>query len=473
MDESTLFGTDNIADLVLDGFGLFQKAISGFFDGDFFSGDGTYPAVIISNTVNITPSEYTALGFPNYDARSSRAYKKFKVRIINKRHNPHAMLENPCDLSTAQERCQQNALVASHTTVATNRMVGVGIGALVKIKLDKSPSDTYNLQTAHFLEVLQHNDTGAEILSKEACDSMVTMFEHGENYEPPPEIIINSDLFEWVDKYDAEPVPNKQQNARKIREIEATGFEFQNYVKTFIYLVWRRHGYPITITSGVRSQTEQDGLWKKYQLCLAAKTGNCTPAAKKVGHHGPGLAIDINFNTNGKEINGHTGDIKTPRSMGLSYSDANALWEESGIVKVAREVGLKWGGDFNDPIHFQWTPPKWTAKDFAMHANNKAKPPTSTASQGGSVGRTETLSDHDLQVLDEDLDDFPEELRAAANVGHDPEDDKVSNWYGDVINNAPDPSDLNQNGIPDSSEEYTTADPQFWEEHPDYPYAHQ
>ena len=148
-DHTTLFDSDTVGDTLLDGLGAIKSVISGFFDGDFFSGDGTFPAVVISNPVNISSSEYTALGFLNYDAAASRTYKKFKVRIINKRHNPHAMLENPCDLSTAAERCQQNALIASHTTVATNRTLGIGIGSLVKIQLDKLPNKTFNLQTAH------------------------------------------------------------------------------------------------------------------------------------------------------------------------------------------------------------------------------------------------------------------------------------------------------------------------------------
>ena len=416
---STLFGNDNIGDLVLDRVGIFQKALNGFFDGDFFSGDGTFPAVVISKPVNITPSEYTALGFLNFDANSSRVYKKFKVRIINKRHNPHAMLENPCDLTTAQERCQQNALVASHTTVATNGAGGIGIGALVKIKLDKLPNKTYNLQTAHLLEIMQHNDTGAEILSKEACDSMATMFEHGENYEPPPGVTINSDMFEWADKYDAEPVPNKNNHARHLREIEAKGYGFQYYVKTFFYLVWKRWGYSITITNGVRSKHKQDQLYAAYVACKATGKTNCTPAGKNLGHHGLGLAIDINFNTEGLIVNDRKGNIGSASLMNQSASENKALWEVSGIVAVATEADLQWGGNFNtmyDPVHFQWTPGGWTLKDIAMHAGNNAKPPTSTAAGTGATGRTEVNAEHDLELISEDYESFPDELRGAAAV---------------------------------------------------------
>jgi len=397
--EKSLWDIDNMADLVLDGLGPIKSIVSDFFGGDFFSGDGTYPAVVISKPVDISSSEYTALGFPNYDANSSRNYRKFKVRIINKRNNPHAMLENPCDLSTATELCQQNSLIASHTTVATNQTLGFGIGALVKIKLDKLPNSTFNLQTAHYLELLQPNDTGAQILSKVACDSMSLMFEHGENYEPPPEIVINSDLIEWADKYDAEPVPNKIQHAPFLRAIEARGKLFELHVKAFFYFVWKRKGYSIIITSGVRTQSKQTELYNKYQKCKDSGKTNCTPAGKKLGYHGAGLAIDINFNTNGSTINGKTGNIGTPTLMNQSKADNKDLWLASGIVDIAAEVGLEWGGNFSgrtgyDAPHFQWTPGSWTKKTVEQHAGSSAMAPVSTEVGSGQMGATEVAEAH-------------------------------------------------------------------------------
>ena len=392
--DNSLIDTDNLPDWVLGGIDSVKSVFSSFFDGNFFSGDGVYPAVVISKAVNISPSEYTALGFPNYDSASNRVYKKFKVRIINKRNNPHAMLENPCDLSTATELCQQNSLIASHTTVATHGAAGVGIGALVEIKLDKLPNNTYNLQTAHLVSVLQHNDTGQQILNKEACDSMSLMFEHGESYTPPPEIVVNSDLFEWADKYDAEPVPNKRQHASFLRDIEGRKRMFEVYVKTFFYLVWKRLGYSITITDGVRSQSEQTRLYNAW--VARGRTG--LPAAKLVGYHN-GLAIDMNFNTEGVEVNGVTGTIGSSKLMNQDDAANKALWLKSGIVDIATEVGLTWGGNFKpnqyDPIHFQWNPAGWTLDDVRMHGSNSAAPPISTEAGSGKVGATEVGKDHE------------------------------------------------------------------------------
>ena len=381
--EKSLWDIDNMADLVLDGLGPIKSIVSDFFGGDFFSGDGTYPAVVISKPVDISSSEYTALGFPNYDANSSRNYRKFKVRIINKRNNPHAMLENPCDLSTATELCQQNSLIASHTTVATNQTLGFGIGALVKIKLDKLPNSTFNLQTAHYLELLQPNDTGAQILSKVACDSMSLMFEHGEAYEPPPPIVINSDLIEWADKYDAwSSNPHKNTNKSHLRRIEDAGKGFHYYVKAFFYLAYLKRGYVCYFSgrrASVRNKTDQASLYAATQV----PNYDGPPASKTLGFHGAGLAIDINFDTGDSAIGNVRGNIGSWKVMNMTKAQNKQLWETSGIVDIAvNDVGLEWGGNFTgklgfDPVHFQWLPAGWTKKKVHENANNPSKPPMS------------------------------------------------------------------------------------------------
>ena len=388
--EKNLWDIDNLADLVLDGLGPIKSVVSDFFGGDLFSGDGVYPAVVISNAVNITPSEYTALGFPNFDASADRTYKKFKVRIINKRNNPHAMLENPCDLSTAMELCQQNSLIASHTTVATHGAKGIGIGTLVEIKLDKLPNDTYNLQTAHFQRVLQPNDTGHQILSKAACDSMSRMFEHGEAYEPPPEITISSDLLEWADKYDAGSVPQKGNHAKHLREIEQAGWGFHFYVKAFFYLAWSRHGIEIIFTPGA-SGVRTAGTQKRLQNKTKVSGYDGLPAAK-TSLHMIGSAMDINFKLPaGKSVNGQSGWIGSHKATGETPSQNKQTWEMSGLVSLGVEVGLEWGGNFKhyDPVHFDRRPPGVTNETIRMHAGGAPPPMRFGAGSDDPLGESQ------------------------------------------------------------------------------------
>jgi len=469
-------GLDNIGDWILGAKDLVQNVFSGFFDSNGFGGVHEFPAVVISNPVTIGPSEYAALGFENEDASSDRNYKKFKVRIINKRNNPHILLEDPCDLSATQELCQQNALVASHTTIVTNQSIGIGIGSLVRIKLDKLPNKTFNLQSGRFLELLQRNETGAQVLSKRACDSMAIMFEHGESYEPPPTIIIDSDTFYWAQKYDEDPdVPNKRQHTAILNGLIAKGTGFDLYVKTFIYLVWKQLGYKIKLNSGHRSQAEQTVLWNKY--VARGKTG--LPALKTPGYHGTGMALDFNFETMGQTL--PTGESGWIGSKGIHAGQDNAankmMWEQSGIVQLIKSMGLQWGGDFKsyyDPIHIQWLPDGWSHNDVIMHANNSAKAPIETTKTGSGIGNEyEAGSTEENRMTDAEseiasaLQTLPQALQDVANETT-PEwdaptaEEKYAAHFGD------DPNDLNQNGVPDSEEIYGVDDERFWQEHPDY-----
>ena len=39
----------------------------------------------------------------------------------------------------------------------------------------------------------------------------------------------------------------------------------------------------------------------------------------------------------------------------LKKASSKAEWEKSGIIRVAKDMGFKWGGDFSsyhDPVHF-------------------------------------------------------------------------------------------------------------------------
>jgi len=68
--EKSLWDIDNMADLVLDGLGPIKSIVSDFFGGDFFSGDGTYPAVVISKPVDISRS------------RRPRPHQKYSIRLL-------------------------------------------------------------------------------------------------------------------------------------------------------------------------------------------------------------------------------------------------------------------------------------------------------------------------------------------------------------------------------------------------------
>jgi hypothetical protein len=104
-----------------------------------------------------------------------------------------------------------------------------------------------------------------------------------------------------------------------------------NRVRFAAFLVaCKAMGWAPIITSGVRTATQQAGL-------NAANPKNPV----KVGTH-DGRALDLNF------IKGN---------IHLKKASPAAEWRASGIIALAKTLGIKWGGEifktYYDPVHFQ------------------------------------------------------------------------------------------------------------------------
>lgn len=90
-------------------------------------------------------------------------------------------------------------------------------------------------------------------------------------------------------------------------------------------------GYNAIVTSGHRTFQDQ----------VVQKKKNPKNAAPGLSTHNYGLAIDINL------------------QKGTSFwkkKDTKEKWLETGIPQIAKEMGLRWGGDafagYHDPVHF-------------------------------------------------------------------------------------------------------------------------
>lgn len=106
--------------------------------------------------------------------------------------------------------------------------------------------------------------------------------------------------------------------------------------KDFISRVEKELGYQIIATSGYRTWEHQAQLHKE----------NSKNAKAGYSSHNYGFALDINvLDENGKTV--------------LRKSSSDKSWNDSGIVRIAKDMGFKWGGDFkdyHDPIHFYLEP---------------------------------------------------------------------------------------------------------------------
>jgi len=390
-----LQSTDNLGDTILDGVNTVVQAVSSIFDFDGFPADGEFAAVVLTTPVQIKFAEYEALGYTGGDIESDNSYYKFKVRIVNKRNNPHAVLADPCDITKTEEVCQQNGLIASHTTIAVRDSPGINIGSYVTIKLDKLPNGTFNLQTGRLVEVEARNDTGATVLNADACKSMAVMFDQGEHWDPPPIIEVDSDIEYLARKYDESPdIPYKDNHKEKFSAYETMNSPFPSYFKALAYIAYDRDLTGILFTgqrSGVRTEADQKTLSNKYKKDLALyKDGKMKhpplPANAKPGYHGAALAADINVDipfaadTGGAAygpglVGSHKAFAKTagPNSHFANPDNNKRLWEATNIVKYIKELGMQWGGEFRnyDPVHIQWTPSGW-ARDDVLRSSAQA-----------------------------------------------------------------------------------------------------
>lgn len=108
----------------------------------------------------------------------------------------------------------------------------------------------------------------------------------------------------------------------------------------FINRVKKELGWDVIIIMSYRSFLTQKLLHK-------ANNKNSLPG---LSAHNYGFAIDVNF-------------IKD--KIQLKKNTSTSIWEESGIIKIAEECGLRWGGyfkNYSDRVHFDCVQPNYTEK---------------------------------------------------------------------------------------------------------------
>ena len=371
--------TENIGDFLSDPIGGFKKLFSSFLDTDsLFSGD-EYPAVALTNAVEIDYEEARALGFVESadNPFGGTTLYKFKVRTVVK-GGPHIILSDPCLLTNAKDaetKCLINALIAAHTTVVTTNS-GIGVGDIVQIKFDRNSDNTLNLRTANLKSVSHPSDLTS--LTPEACDFIAAVFELDGGFIPPPNIDLKSEIVELAEKYDK--ATNIRYKTKNNEEIAGLLKPFDLYAKAFVYRAKEELNADVQFTDGTRSATDQKNRYERSKsgktgLPAAAPTGGIT---EKSSCHRVGLALDFNFIVNGfryaspglqKPIQVFDGE--PPRAgttiESVTYEGPAGIsahkqsWIDTKIPELLSDLGLTWGGNFTglknyDPIHFELTP---------------------------------------------------------------------------------------------------------------------
>lgn len=135
--------------------------------------------------------------------------------------------------------------------------------------------------------------------------------------------------------------------------VETLHPKFRDKVKEFFSRVEKELGLQVFATSGYRDFAKQQQLWEENHK--NAKAG--------FSDHNYGFAVDVNVI-----------DPKTNKVI-LRKSSSSADWEKSGIVKIAKDMGFKWGGggafgNYHDPVHF-YIAPMTTAEMYALNKQGK------------------------------------------------------------------------------------------------------
>lgn len=110
--------------------------------------------------------------------------------------------------------------------------------------------------------------------------------------------------------------------------------KFRNLARALINRVEDRLGLKMFITSGYRTYAEQEKLHQQ----------NPNNAKPGVSSHNFGFAFDLNV----RDKNGN---------LILTKSSSSKKWKDSGVIDIAKGLGMLWGGDglfggYHDPVHF-------------------------------------------------------------------------------------------------------------------------
>lgn len=111
--------------------------------------------------------------------------------------------------------------------------------------------------------------------------------------------------------------------------------DYRDVFKKFIAEIETTTPYKVLVTSGNRTFQKQAQLHKE----------NSSNAKAGKSMHNYGLAIDINL------VSKKDGSL-------IRKSDSSETWEKTGVVNIAKKLGLTWGGkgqfgSYHDPVHFE------------------------------------------------------------------------------------------------------------------------
>ena len=304
------------------------------------------------------------------ESNATRRYT-FRIRIPEL----HSSIPDPCALVTeltGENLSDQAALrIALHPiaisadlapeTRGTNAVASLpkpSLGDIVWVEFEKAPAGG-RMGSPIYVGIDQSSESRAEsgdappnnIGIGEVCESWEGLFaSSGQqlgtagNVTLPPSpgfTPLSTSAIQAANRnYDDSDIPDKSQHSNVLSSLQP---DFRPYVKNFLYKCWTQRGIKIRLNSGYRDSTDQQRVRAQWE----ANGRNGPEPTPGLSYHSLGMAIDFNPTpTQGSSAN----------SMIMS-SDPAQIWLDSGVVAIAEECGMYWGGRFRtnyDPIHVDW-----------------------------------------------------------------------------------------------------------------------
>lgn len=125
-------------------------------------------------------------------------------------------------------------------------------------------------------------------------------------------------------------------SSRNLSDLHPT---IRRRAEQFVEEAWEA-GIPVRIVSTYRSLAEQERLYQQGRTTPGPIVTNAPPGGS---WHNYGLAFDVALDVDGD-----------PETNDPSWDADSEIWEELG--DLGRSLGLRWGGDFGDPGHFEYHP---------------------------------------------------------------------------------------------------------------------
>jgi hypothetical protein len=281
-------------------------------------------------------------------------YNPIKIRILEVHDKTYP---DPCAPGT------KNAytIIDKHPIAFGDRPLGEGerlpkFGEILRCYFAEGPDDFGKTRGIRYLYGTSNSTVDYKCANKLLKAERLKNLKFLRNLKSYVATYTPADILKKAEAYDSDSkIPYKARNDARMSKLHP---QFVPYLKAFIQQCWVKLKVKIYLGDGgalYRSPTKAKQMQATWNAWLAKKPAGSTsseeykewkkkkPYAGKPAvhsHHNTGTAVDFN--------------PILPSGTWLNSKTKAKPWKDSGVVNIAKGMGMRWGGDFSgyyDPIH--------------------------------------------------------------------------------------------------------------------------